>query len=73
MAPDVEEPMHITVKTNYFDGDMSADAAGITATLFALSHLACSTECERLTGHFHLLRDYLDFHPEAGLILSAID
>src|SRR6267154_2667523 len=38
MAPECETTFHISVHGNSFEGAMSADAAGITACLFALSH-----------------------------------
>ena len=46
---------------NQFEGDLSADALGITACLYAYSHLSFgggnfSRECAR---HYHLLREYM--------------
>ncbi len=73
MAPNTEAPMHLSVSGNWFEGEMSADAAGIVVTLFALSALSIETYIERIGDLFHLLRDYAADHPEARLILAAID
>ena len=58
---------------NGFDAEMSADAAGITVCLFACSHLSFRYDDEKLVRHFHWLRDFALDHPEARLILAAID
>jgi len=77
MAPDIAETLHITVAGNFFDGDLSADAAGIVATLFALNRLmfktAGTTLCDRLMNNFYALRDYAAEHPEHRGIYGAID
>jgi hypothetical protein len=39
MAPQSHSRFLVAVDTNDFAGEMSADAAGLTACLFALSHL----------------------------------
>ncbi|WP_241085988.1 antirestriction protein [Candidatus Vondammii sp. HM_W22] len=36
--------MHIEVAGNWLSGSMSADAAGIVATLFAFGHLAAEAQ-----------------------------
>jgi hypothetical protein len=56
-----------------FEGQMSADAAGITACLFALSHLSFQIQHENIENHYHQLRDCALEHAEAGVILAAID
>jgi Antirestriction protein len=73
MAPGSESRFPIMVDGNNFEGEMSADAAGITACLFALSHLSFQTEGDAIATHFHLLRDFAIAHPEAQDILAAID
>jgi Antirestriction protein len=40
LAPGGVETFHLKVMGNGFDGRLSANATGITVTLFALSHLA---------------------------------
>jgi len=74
MAPSTPGQFRITVHTNDFDGTLSADAAGITATLFALSHLAFQfPRIEILSTRFHQLRDFAAEHAERRLIFQAID
>jgi hypothetical protein len=64
----------LSVPGNGFEGTMSADAAGITVTLFALSNLAFQyPSAEVLADHFHMLREFALEHAEASKILSAID
>jgi hypothetical protein len=73
MAPESEIDFEIAVEGNGFEGTMTAQAAGITACLFAFSHLSFRIENERIASHFHLLRDFALEDPEAGAILAAID
>jgi len=61
---------------NYFTGELSADALGITACLYAYSH--CSFSKDKVFGrlcadHYHRLRAYMFEHPEVASILRAID
>ncbi len=73
MAPEGENTFQISVDSNGFNGPMSADAAGITACLFALSHLSFQVRNDSVANHYHQLRDFALEHAEAGAILSAID
>ncbi len=73
MAPEGEATFNISVDGNGFDGSMSADAAGITACLFALSHLSFQVRNDSIANHYHQLRDFALEHAEAGAILAAID
>jgi hypothetical protein len=73
MAPECETTFDICVDGNGFEGSMSADAAGITACLFALSHLSFQIENESIARHYHQLRDFALAHREASAILAAID
>ncbi len=73
MAPSHDTPFNVSVDTNGFEGQMSADAAGITACLFALSHLSFQIRDECIASHFHQLRDFALDHAEASTILAAID
>ena len=73
MAPQSDSRFLIAVETNDFTGEISADAAGITACLFALSHLSFQVRNEQVAEHFHLLRDFALEHAEASVILAAID
>lgn len=74
MAPADEKPLEIEVAGNGYRGSMSAAAAGITATLFALSYLSFQyPDAELLAERFHQLRAFALDHPEAGAIFAAID
>jgi hypothetical protein len=73
MAPAQDAPISICVEGNGFEGAMSAEAAGITACLFAMSHLSFQIEHESIAEHYHQLRDFVLDHAEASVILAAID
>jgi Antirestriction protein len=73
LAPQSDTVFNICVEGNGFEGEMSADAAGITACLFALSHLSFQITDEDIANHFHYLREFALSHAEAGTILAAID
>jgi hypothetical protein len=73
MAPTQDTPFKVGVDSNGFEGHMSADAVGITACLFALSHLSFQIQHESIASHFHQLREYALEHAEASVILAAID
>jgi hypothetical protein len=74
MTPSNDQVFHVTCD-NMFEGDLSADALGITACLYAYSHLSFSggsfaRDCAR---HYHLLREYMMEHREVRAILGATD
>ncbi len=73
MAPKCDTELSICVDGNGFEGTMSADAAGITVCLFALSHLSFQIADDRIAEHFHRLRDFALEHAETSAILAAID
>lgn len=73
MAPQGADRLAIHVDGNGYDGEMSSDAAGITACLFALSHLSFQVENVQIAEQYHLLRDFAAGHPEARAIIAAID
>jgi hypothetical protein len=55
---------------------MSADALGITACLYAYSHLSFNGRNgfdEICAEHYHLLREFAFDHDESRGIFSAID
>jgi hypothetical protein len=61
---------------NGFEGNLSADALGITACLYAFSHLSFGSNqafAEICANYYHWLRAYMLKHKEASAILSAID
>jgi hypothetical protein len=75
MAPHSERQYQVSCD-NGFEGQLSADALGITACLYAYSHLSFSDNqnyAEVCAQHYHLLREFMLEHPEAGNILRAID
>ena len=77
MAPDFDAPMRISVSGNYFDDVMSADAAGVVISLFAINRLIGRMhgqhDVDALIERYHFLRDFASEHAEAGLIFAAID
>ena len=75
MAPDTEARFRVVCENGY-EGPLSADALGITACLYAYSHLAFSASTAIaliLAEHYHWVREFMFEHPEAGPILRAID
>lgn len=73
MAPAGYGRMRLMCEGNFFDDDMSEDAAGIVATLFTLSHLSFRFKSDALGENYHRLREFSYSHPESELISSAID
>ena len=73
MALDHDEPLTLTWPDNYFEGQMSAKAAGIAISLMVQSNLAFEAHGQRFTESFHKLRDYALDHAEASLIFGFID
>ena len=72
-APKTDKRFKMAWPGNYYEGEMSADAAGITASLYAINHLANATEGDRFIKAYHSLRDFAREHAEADQILAAID
>lgn len=62
----------VHVDGNGFTGVMSADAASITASLFAINHLLFKG-ASHLDDAFYALRDYARQHEEGTSIIRAID
>jgi hypothetical protein len=73
VSPATPEKLRVRWPDNYFDGEVSADAAGIIITLYALNHLAAKTLLNRFVDKYHSLREFALTHPEAAYIMSAID
>ena len=73
IAPQSDTTFNIFVSGNGYEGEMSADAAGITACLFALSHLSFQIHDDSIASHYHQLREFALDHAEASAILAAID
>jgi hypothetical protein len=74
MAPDSEGQFQVASENGH-ECFMSADALGITASLYAYSHLSFgqSEFADACAQHYHWLREYLFEHAEAGNILRVID
>lgn len=72
MAPECES-LVLTVNGNGYAGHMSAEAAGITACLFAFSHLSFRIPADTISSHYYQLRDFALDHKESSAILAAID
>ncbi|MBK6510931.1 MAG: antirestriction protein [Haliea sp.] len=75
MAPEGDQIYQVSCD-NYFTGELSADALGITACLYAYTH--CSFSQDKVLGrlmanHYHWLRAFVFEHPEVAAILGAID
>jgi len=72
MAPDVASPFELSVMGNGFSDSLSADAAGIVASLFGINLIA-NTGDQRCIEHYYLLRDFACLHAEQSSIFRAID
>ena len=75
MAPCSVQSYQVICENGY-EGMLSADALGITACLYAYSHLSFSSNqafAEICVNHYHWLRAYMLEHNEASTILTAID
>lgn len=75
MAPSIETRFHLLCP-NGNEVELSADALGIVCCLYAYSLLSF----ERIQGfsetcaeHYHMLREFMLGHAEAGAMLRAID
>ncbi|MCY1128456.1 antirestriction protein [Frigidibacter sp. RF13] len=73
MSPDADKRFRIFCETNGYMGEVSAEAAGIIATLFALSHLSFRHEADQLSEAYMRLYEFAGDHPEAGEMFKAID
>jgi hypothetical protein len=72
-APRVSEELYIRWHGNSFEGDLTGDAAGIVACLFAYRLMGERTQERRFDRLFRQLQEYSCEHPESRLILRAID
>lgn len=73
LAPDTDRHFRIESGITEYRGEVSAEAAGIIATLFTFSYLASMFLSDHLAEGYHRLRDWSDTHAEAAAIFSAID
>ena len=74
MAPGTDAIFDVSCE-NGFEGKLSADALGITACLYAYSHLSFAEDkfATACAQHYYLLRDFMMEHQEARVILRATD
>jgi len=75
MAPDSGSYFPVACQNGY-EGVLSADALGITACLYAYSHLYFLDNqalAETCAAQYHQLREYMFEQTEAEAILGAID
>ncbi|WP_313666010.1 antirestriction protein [Shinella sp.] len=73
LAPRSTARFRITGDVTGFQGEVSADAAGVIATMFTFSHLSFRYQSERLCDGYSRLYAYSASHPEASEIFQAID
>ena len=73
LAPTSKPRFRIESEITEYRGEVSAEAAGIIATLFAFSHLSFRFESDFLAHGYERLHGYVDGHPEASAIYRAID
>ena len=74
MAPRTDTIFDVNAD-NGFLGQLSGDALGLTACLYAFSNLSfgAGAFCETCARQYHLLREFMFGHPEVKAILAAID
>jgi len=77
MAPDMGDArLAVLVDGNGYEGNLSADAAGLVASLFALNQLTHEAKGEaqdHLIEQYYKLVEFATTHPECGAISRAID
>ncbi|EEW4238939.1 antirestriction protein [Escherichia coli] len=75
MVPNSREHYRISVQGNYFDGLLTAEAAGMVVTSFVLAQLANAELpfSERCNDYYHRLFDYACGHNEYTQFRAAID
>lgn len=74
MVPDSDGNSQV-ISPNGWEGFMSPDAFGISVTMFAYSNLSFGSGqfAETCAENYHLLREFVFGHAEAGAILAALD
>lgn len=73
MAPQINGELQICIVGNYYEGKMSADAAGIVATALALNALMCRVEEDWTIIKHENLMDFARDHQESLSIRKALD
>ena len=72
MVPGGAEIFDLCVEGNGFEGRVSADAAGVIATTFALNGLIWQGH-DKLGEKYEQLLDYISHHPDQIAIRRALD
>ncbi|MGK3125939.1 antirestriction protein [Candidatus Pantoea formicae] len=81
VVPSYEGKKKVVIPSNFYLGEMSAEAAGITAMLYTLNHLAwflwernsSDPLIDALTQRAEALKAYAAEHEEGSAIFRAID
>ncbi|GGB11630.1 antirestriction protein [Brucella endophytica] len=73
LAPTSRPRFRIEGEITEYRGEVSAETAGIIATLFTFSHLSFRYESDLLARGYGRLYTYSTGHPEASEIFQAID
>jgi len=73
LAPTSKPRCRLFCEGNGFEGEVSSDAAGIIATLFAFSHLSFRYDDDELAEGYGRLYEHAADHAEAAAIFQAID
>lgn len=72
MAPNLQST-YTLVSENGFTENVTAQAAGIVASLYSLSHVCAKFQDESLSDAFLNLRTWASAHPEREAIFNLID
>ena len=75
LAPE-DDRIWVVSCPNGFHGQLSSDALGVTACLYAYSHCSFSRDerfGSKCSDHYHRLREFMYSHRELASILGAID
>lgn len=73
MCPTGAKTFHLVWSLNWSDEVVSAQAAGIVATLFALSQVMETNPDDLVVENYYRLREFLAEHPEAEAMFRLID
>ncbi len=73
MVLDENKRFSVECLTNYYDGNMSAEAVSIGVNLYVQNVFAWEVNAERFSEAFYCLRDYAAQHDEAREIFAFID
>ncbi len=73
ICPQSDKKFRMINPMNHSDEVMTAEAAGIGVSLYALNALAFETSIPKLGTLYYALRDFAAEHPESGKIYRFID